>query len=168
MGLDAFSNDPEDDDEQQEEVDNEPEEETTTEEEDDEEEQKESGLDAFMSKSSSDGQSKASKERGIPEPLTDKISSQKWNSMDTVERVKYVRENFIPDYRPSIHIDDRWSWGNVVEVTCVCENVFTFDSQGMCLGCGRVYKVHGPLSRRVIELVYEPEDTKETNVKRNN
>lgn len=168
MGLDAFSNNPDDDDEQQDDVKDEPEEETTAEEEDEEEEQKETGLNAFMSDTSSDGQSKAAEERGIPEPLSDKISKEKWNSMDAVERVKYVRENFIPDYRPGIHTDNRWSWKNVIEVTCVCKNVFTFDTQGICLGCGREYKAHGSLSRRVIELVHEQENDTETNANRNN
>lgn len=166
MGLDEFSAEPKEDDDQQEQEEDEHKEETTTEETDDEQEDKASGIEAFTTDkgpSKPPEIKKDDKEEDIPQGLLDHISSSEWNSMDVVERVKFAREHYKPDYRPDVHVDDRWEWEHVVEVQCVCKNLFTFDTMGMCLGCGRVYKAHGGLSRRVIELVYEPQDVEENN-----
>lgn len=171
MGIDAFSDEPEDDDEQQEEVEDEPDEETTSDDEEEEQGDNESGLKAFVTKKKESKDKRPAPKiettdgKDVPNSLIGDISSSEWNEMNKVERVKYARANGIPDFRPDVHVDDRWEWKHVTEVRCVCDNVFTFDSMGLCLGCGRVYKTHGGLSRRVVELVHEPEDGEENNGK---
>jgi len=164
MGLDDFSSKSTDGDEQQEEVDNEEQEETTPSKEKPPKKDNGPNIEDYKKYSDSSKGAGSTDEGGVPDPVIGELTSEEWNSMSKIERVKYVRENHIPDYRPSVHIDDRWEWDTVIEVQCVCDNVFTFSDSGLCLACGRTYVSHGSLNRRVVELLHEPQESQESNV----
>jgi len=80
------------------------------------------------------------------------LPSRRWNNMSKEERVKYVRENHIPDFDPDCQPDSRWSYQRCIEVVCVCGNSFTFVTSGVCLRCGRGYEDAG----RTIVKKYDP------------
>ena len=84
------------------------------------------------------------------------IEAHKLSQMSEKERVMAIRENHTPDYKPQVQLDERWTFKNVVEIQCVCGNVFHFVTTGLCLSCGRSYKDVG---RTVVKL-NEPEDKK--------
>jgi len=67
------------------------------------------------------------------------IESGKWNNMSPKEIVATIREEEIPDFRPDVQLDDRWSYREVIEVRCVCGNTFYFTTKGLCFECGRSY-----------------------------
>lgn len=136
MGLDAYRDDDDSSDEEQNEEHNEEE----SEDEGSENEEQKSGLDAYKSKSKTE-EIEEEKEREVSNPWINDFSANKWNSMDTEEKVRYVRENYDASYRPEVTLDDRWSWKPVPEVNCVCGENFTFKDSGMCLSCGRQYKM---------------------------
>lgn len=76
----------------------------------------------------------------------------RWNEMSQAERIRHVRANYIEDYYPHKQPDGRWSYERMVEVECVCGEVFTFQTEGMCFSCGRVYKDAGRTVIKVNEI----------------
>lgn len=76
-------------------------------------------------------------------PWMEDFTAGQWNDMTTKEKVKYVRENYYPGYRPEVDLDHQWSYRKVIEVECECKNTFTFRSGGTCMECGRGYKYTG-------------------------
>lgn len=77
------------------------------------------------------------------------IEPHKWNDMSVKERVAKVRDSKIPDYKPEVQLDERWSHAEVIEVECVCGNVFHFVTTGLCFVCGRSYAKR---NRTVVKL----------------
>jgi hypothetical protein len=67
------------------------------------------------------------------------IEPKKWNNMSVKERVAAVRKSNIPDYRPEVQLDERWSHSQVTLIECVCGNVFKFAKTGVCSVCDREY-----------------------------
>lgn len=133
MGLDSFTSD---EDENQT---------SSDEEEHDNEEQQEdelSGIEAFRT-SETDPSKKENKEGDDEDEYLFGLKPWRWNQMDKDEKVKHVRENFVEDYHPDYQPDERWQYARIVEVKCVCDNVFTFQTTGICLDCGRAYKDAG-------------------------
>jgi len=84
------------------------------------------------------------------------IEAHELSQMSEKERVMAIRENHTPDYKPQVQLDERWSFKKVVEIECVCNNVFHFITAGLCLSCGRSY---GNVGRTVVKLS-DPEDIK--------
>ena len=124
------------------------------------------GLDSFKSDSGSGDSDKNSGSNPTNETtnndtktkitdLPDKIY-RKWNNMSEKERVKPVREHGIQDFKPSVQLDCRWSWEQVIEIECVCGKTIRFNNTGSCSRCNRSY---GKRGRTVIKL-NEPEDKK--------
>lgn len=107
-----------------------------------EEKQQETGLMSF--KTDSDQQkTDNSLDRDKSNPWMDDFTAQEWNDMSTKEKVKYVRHNHWPGYRPDVDLSREWSTRHVVEINCVCGNTFTFRTGGTCMDCGRGYKYTG-------------------------
>lgn len=125
MGLDSFKSDSENDEEN----------ETST-------ETKESGLESFKT-DSKDSTDDDENERPKSNPWMGDFTSTEWNSMSTKEKVKYVRENYYAGYRPDVKLEGKWGYRQVIELVCECDNTFTFRSSGVCIDCGRAYKVEG-------------------------
>lgn len=110
------------------------------------------GLEAFKSEEFyDDGEDGETEEKDLPVWI-DGTDPVEWNAMSEEERVKKVRRRDIPDFRPEVHTDDRWSYNEAIEVKCVCDETFTFTDTGMCLSCGRTYEMDG----RIVRLVDEP------------
>ena len=146
MGLEDFSSDNKtqsndtDDDE------------TATE--DDDSEETESGLESFKT----DNKSTTKSEDKTESDDTERIDFSKVSGMGKSQRVRYIRENYVPDYHPSYQPDERWDFRRVIEISCICGNTFTCLSEGMCRQCGARYKDTG----RTVVLESEPKiDTNE-------
>lgn len=138
MALDDFKSDEDDNDTQDEQ---EHEEETTT-------EDTLSGIEAFRTSATDPSKN----ENGSIEEDDEFIFGLKawrWNELDKDDRIQHVRQHYIEDYHPEYQPDDRWSYERIVEVECVCDNTFTFQTSGVCLNCGRSYKDAG---RTVVKL----------------
>lgn len=148
MGLDSFNSSNEDNDCKNE---------TSTQE--DEEETQDSGLESFRTSSDSGGSGQKPDLDGKDKTIHD-VSSQKWNSMSVDEKVRHVRDNKIPDFRPEYQPDDRWAYRRCAVVRCVCGSVFTVINSNVCLECGRVYEDAG---RTVVKKVDPHTEGQSTN-----
>jgi len=69
------------------------------------------------------------------------INPREWNNMTVKQRVNEVRKRKIPDFRPDIQLDDRWSWAKAVQVECVCGNQMYFTAKTKCSNCSREYEM---------------------------
>jgi hypothetical protein len=141
MGLDSFRTDNNDSSESDEGSESDSNNETSTEDE-------VTGIEAFRT-SETDPTKKKNKEDD--EDLIFGVTPSEWNRMDAEEQVKHVRDNHVEDYRPDFHVDGDWSFSRIVEIECVCDNYFTFQTRGVCLNCGRVYKDAGRTVTKVEE-----------------
>lgn len=149
MGLDDFRTDSEDDDSNEESKEDE-EEETTSEE--------TSGLESFRTNNTDGGNNGETQEDNSDNKILG-IDPRKYDEMDKEQRIKAVRNNGFPDYRPDYNPDDRWSYNKVVEVNCVCGNEFTFLTKGLCFECGREYQK----VMRTVKLTKDPHGSEENN-----
>lgn len=149
MGLEDFKST--DDDSQESEEDVQQDEETSS---DDEP----SGLESFRTDSTRGGSGSES-DSDDEEKSLHGLPPRKWKQMSKDERVRYMRNNRIPDYHPSYQPDDRWDYARCVEISCVCGNNFVFLTAGICLECGRGYKDAG---RTVIKR-HDPHQEQEQN-----
>lgn len=142
MGLDDFSSD-----ESNDEAPSDNEEKTHNEQDDDDV----SGLEAFRT-SETDPSKKEKESDDDEEEFLFGVKPWRWNQMSKDERVEHVRDNYIPDYHPEYQPDERWSYTRIVEIECVCDEVFTFQTAGICLSCGRAYKDVGRTVRKLNEV----------------
>lgn len=67
------------------------------------------------------------------------IQASKWSNMTKKERIAAVRDSEIPDFKPQEQLDERWSYVEMVAVKCVCGEIITFVSSGVCSSCNREY-----------------------------
>lgn len=86
-------------------------------------------------------------------PWIDDFPSTEWNNMSTDEKVEYVRDNYMEDYRPDHTPNDGWDWSSAVAVSCVCDYHFYFVSVGACPECGQYYKQVGRTVRLLKDKV---------------
>jgi len=68
------------------------------------------------------------------------LHPRKWSQMNTDQRVKHVRQNFIEDYGPDHKFEDGWRFAKVGKVECVCDTLLIADPTVTCDNCGRTYK----------------------------
>jgi len=84
------------------------------------------------------------------------IEQEEWNRMSKKEIVAEIRESKIPDFRPDLQLDERWSYNPVIELECVCGNTFYFATKGLCFECGRSYS----REKRTVVKISDPEGVK--------
>jgi hypothetical protein len=115
-------------------------------------EEEPSGLEAFMEPHTAtpDGDDGGS---GSEEEDTSGEMFAEVAGMSKNGEVQHIRENYFPDYYPECQQSDEWSYNEVIELNCICENVFTFTTRGVCLECGRAYKRQG----RTVKQISGPE-----------
>lgn len=142
MGLDTFKSDSKNQDDSDTDKDN------------PDNESDEGGLESFKSHTDRGGNTNKTDSENDSDKVLG-VEPRKWNSMSVKERVAEVRDSKIPDFRPEVQLDERWSHGEVVELDCVCNNIFHFMHTGICMNCGRTYSKKG---RTVIKLS-DPDDT---------
>ena len=73
-------------------------------------------------------------------------------NMSKKERIEAIRDSEIPDFKPEANLDPRWEYNEVIEIQCVCNNIFTFRNTETCDECGRKYKDEGRTVRKVREV----------------
>lgn len=73
-----------------------------------------------------------------PQWLKD-FSTDEWNSMSAEEKTKYVRQNYIDDYRPDLTPGD-WEYQEAFVVKCSCDNRFVMYKKKPCPECGEKYE----------------------------
>ena len=113
------------------------------------------GLESFNTNTDRGGSDDENNTENEITKIPDKIY-RNWNTMSEKERVKAVRQHGIQDYKPSVQLDDRWSWRKIIEIECVCGKTIQFKNTGSCDRCNRTY---GERGRTVIKL-NESEDRK--------
>jgi len=158
MGLDSFKSSNKDDSKDE---DGEEEVEETTTEEETEDEEEVTGIESFK-RSSTVGNSTSDNDSDDENDSDEdklKIPHAKLAGMPVDQRVEYIRQNHVEDYYPDYQPDGRWSYRTVIELCCVCDNVITFITEGVCMDCGRAYKDAG----RTVIKKYDPHETEEDN-----
>ena len=106
------------------------------------------GLESFSTDNSSDDVQEIEDEPTGVQWLDDFPSSE-WNDMSADEKVEYVRENYMEDYRPEIIPGNDWSWSDASQIRCACGSTFFIQGEGECDDCGIKYSEVG---RTVIML----------------
>lgn len=115
--------------------------ETTTEKQENQTNNEKSGIAAFMTTDSFDTESENEPDvRETVVPWIHDLSPNEWNSMSTLEKVEYVREEYEPAYRPEINIENPVDYRIKAHVTCECGVSLVFKRATTCPTCKRAYR----------------------------
>jgi len=99
-----------------------------------------SGIEAFMDDDSTPETDNLDRDQS--NPWINDFTTSEWNSLETAEKVEYVRKNYDPGYRREVTLAE-FNYTVRAIVQCPCGEEVKFHSLAQCDNCERVYSRKG-------------------------